>query len=210
LVNINAQHTVTVAATNSAATLWLMPQLQEFNQENTLVNIALVSSDDDEKCLAEDVDLTILRGNGDWANYRSEFLFGETIFPVCSPEFLAQKMENTDFGELSRHPLIEVSSEHTEWTNWRTWLQQMGLANVLVKQSIVVNTYPLAIQAALDGFGIALGWKTLVDRHLATGRLVKPWPDVSIKTTSGYYLLVPEKRKAFAERDVVESWLTSL
>ncbi|MFT7523674.1 MAG: LysR family glycine cleavage system transcriptional activator, partial [Candidatus Paceibacteria bacterium] len=42
LVNINAQHTVTVAATNSAATLWLMPQLQEFNQENTLVNIALV------------------------------------------------------------------------------------------------------------------------------------------------------------------------
>ncbi len=210
LVNINARHTVTVAATNSAATLWLMPRMQEFNQSNDRINIALVSSDNDEKCLAEDMDLTILRGEGEWANYRSEFLFGETVFPVCSPNFLKEKIEIGHLDALSRHPLIEVSSEHTEWLNWRTWLLQKGLADLLIKQSIVVNTYPLAIQAALDGFGIALGWKTLVDRHLDSGHLVRPWPDVSVKTKSGYYLLVPQNRKAFAERDVVEDWLISL
>lgn len=210
LAKPNAQHTVTVAATNSAATLWLMPRLQEFNQSNDQVNIALVSSDNDEKCLAEEMDLTILRGEGDWPNYRASFLFGEKVFPVCSPEFLAENIKDDHLNELSRHPLIEVSSEHTEWLNWRSWLQQKGHADILIKQSIVVNTYPLAIHAALDGFGIALGWKTLVDRHLAAGNLVRPWPDVSVKTTSGYYLLVPEGRKAFVERDVVEDWLTSL
>jgi len=210
LVASHAEHPVTVAATNSAATLWLLPRLQDFNAANQRVNIALVSSDNDEKCLADDVDLTILRGEGDWPDYRSKFLFGETVFPVCSPEFLEQKIASTDMEELSRHPLIEVSSEHTEWLNWRSWLQHRGCGDLPITQSIVVNTYPLAIQAAVDGFGVALGWKYLVDLHLESGRLVKLWDNVSVVTESGYYLLVPDRHKSFPERDIVENWLVNL
>lgn len=210
MATLDGQHTVTLAATNSAASLWLLPRLQKFNEVNTRVNIALVSSDSDEKCMAEDVDLTVLRGEGNWPGYHSKFLFGETVFPVCSPEYRQQNMGSDNIQELSRHPLIEVASDHAEWLNWRKWLQKMNMDDLEIKQSIVVNTYPLAIQAAIDGFGIALGWKYLVDLHLESGRLVRPWADLSVETTSGYYLLVPEKRPAFAERNIVEKWLTSL
>jgi LysR family transcriptional regulator, glycine cleavage system transcriptional activator len=210
LINLNAQHTITVGATNSAATLWLLPRLQTFNETDSQINIALVSSDRDDKCLADDIDLSILRGEGDWPDYQSTFLFGETVFPVCSPDFMRQKINGDDLKELSKHPLIEVSSEHVEWLTWRTWLQHKNLLDLLVTQSIIVNTYPLAIQAAVDGLGIALGWKTLVDLHLDSGRLVRPFADEKVETKSGYYLLVPKNRKPFAERDVVQDWLTSL
>ena len=93
---------ITLAATNSVASLWIMPQLNNFQAINPYLNIAIVSSDDDEECLAESNDLVILRGNGDWPNFNSELLFGETIFPVCSPDFLAA---NSDVTSRRRLPM---------------------------------------------------------------------------------------------------------
>ncbi len=204
------QHTVTLAATNSVASLWLMPRLQKFNEVNKRIEIRLVASDNDQECLAENIDLAILRGEGMWPNYRSSFLFGENVFPVCSPEYFARNPNLKDVGSLSQHDLIEVSNEHTEWLNWRTWLRKNDLADITLKQPIVVNTYPLAIQAARDGLGIGLGWQYLVDRHLESGQLIKPLGQVSVRTESGYYLLVRENQQAYAESKIVEDWLLNL
>ena len=55
-------NTVTLAATNSVASLWLMPRLQDFNRAQSRVRSMLVASDSDEEWLAETVDLSILRG----------------------------------------------------------------------------------------------------------------------------------------------------
>ena len=38
-----------------------------------------------------------------------------------------------------------------------------------------VNTCPLAIQAAVAGLGVALGWQHLVDRYLESGSLLGRW-----------------------------------
>jgi LysR family transcriptional regulator, glycine cleavage system transcriptional activator len=203
-------NSVTLAATNSVATLWLMPRLQKFSAVNKRINITLVASDSDQECMAENIDLTILRGEGSWPEFRCEFLFGERVFPICSPDYLARNPGLTDLKSLSHHPLIDVSNQHTEWLNWKSWLHAKGMGDLPVKQSIVVNTYPLAVQAAQDGLGIGLGWKNLVDRQLASGQLVKPWTNVAVQTHSGYYLLVPEKRQPFAERKIVQDWLLSL
>ena len=53
-----------------------------------------------------------------------------------------------------------------------------------------INNYPLVIQSALNGQGLALGWEHLVDDYLASGLLVKP-TDNSMVTTSQFYMLQP-------------------
>jgi LysR family glycine cleavage system transcriptional activator len=208
--SVQGQNVVTLAATNSVAALWLMQRLQKFNRSNRQIKIMLVASDRDEICLAENVDLAILRGEGNWPGYNAKFLFGECVFPVCSPEY---QKKNKNFGSLDSllgHRLIEVSNEHTEWLNWQTWLEHMGVQDLELVQPITVNTYPLAIQAAQDGLGIGLGWKYLVDHLLNSGQLVQPFGSQSVKTQSGYYLLIPQNRKSFPERNVVEQWLLQL
>ena len=77
--------TVRLAATNSVSSLWLMPRLRAFHEANCNITIALTSSDVDEECLAEGMDLAILRGEGDWPGFEATQLFGETVFPVCAP-----------------------------------------------------------------------------------------------------------------------------
>ena len=121
---------VTLAATNSVSALWLLPRLPQFHRENEQVRIRLVSSDSDEECLADQMDLTILRGDGNWPGFVATMLFGETVFPVCSPGYLDEHPEAADLARIGGLDLIEVSSRHPEWMNWRFFT---GLTNMLYR-----------------------------------------------------------------------------
>lgn len=198
---------VTLAATNSVAALWLMPRLQKLNRQNKHLKIMLVSSDDDNECLSDNVDLAILRGDGDWPGYHAELMFGETVFPVCSPSYLKANPSAADPLQIHDLDLIEVSSTHREWMNWRTWLENSGTPAGKLRQGSFFNTYPLSVQAAADGLGIALGWGHLVDPLLNEGKLVRPLGQAKVRTNHGYYLLKSERKKMFDECQVVEDWL---
>ncbi|MDU9005556.1 LysR substrate-binding domain-containing protein [Sedimentitalea todarodis] len=198
---------VTLAATNSVAALWLMPRLQKFNQHNKHLKIMLVSSDDDNECLSDNVDLAILRGDGIWPGYDAQMLFGETVFPVCSPEYLEANPTVADPARIHTLDLIEVSSSHREWMNWRTWLESAGFAVKDLHQGSLFNTYPLSVQAAVEGLGIALGWGHLVDPLLQRQKLVRPLGSAKVRTDHGYYLLKSERKKGFDECRVVEELL---
>lgn len=207
LLSEQTRGTVRLAATNSVASLWLMPRLRDFRQDNRNITISLLSSDLDSECLAEDVGLTILRGEGEWPGYEARLLFGETVFPVCAPGYLDTHGHIPDVAALTRHALIEVSNNHTEWLNWPTWLAQKDVDPDRIPRSTLVNTYPLAIQAAVDGLGVALGWGHLVDRHIRSGALVRPLNRAHVRTRSGYYLLRRKDAPRHPERDIVADWL---
>ncbi len=206
----NQSKTVTLAATHSVASLWLMPRLNQFQRYNPSINIGILSSDDDAECLAENNDLVILRGKGDWPGYEAQLLFGETVFPVCSPAFLDANPDAVFAENMNNLDLIEVANSHTEWMNWSTWFKLKQLEHEGLNRTTQVNTYPLAMQAAVDGLGIALGWKHLVDDLIEQGKLVCPLGELSVRTDDGYYLLVPKGRKAYAERECVKTWLLQM
>lgn len=201
---------VILAATQSVASLWLTPRLHEFRQANKHLSIMLVASDDDAECLADTVDLAILRGDGNWKGFDAQLVFGETVFPVCSPAFLAQHPEVADLENLAAAPLIEVTSSHTEWMNWQAWLDRVGAEPRPMERTTLFNSYPLSIYAAVDGVGVALGWGHLVDQFLASGKLVRPLGPMQVRTEFGYYLLTPQNHPAFQSRTEVSDWLMSV
>ncbi|RBW62563.1 LysR substrate-binding domain-containing protein [Ruegeria sp. A3M17] len=203
-------NTVSISATNSVASLWLMPQLRKFNKSNGRIRISLVSSDSDAECLSDSMDLTILRGDGGWPGYEAKLLFGETVFPVCSPEYLKSNPNAADLSALPELDLIEVTSGHAEWMTWRAWFSGNGVSTLSMEQAVAFNTYPLSVQAAVDGLGIALGWAHLVDPLLESGALVRPVQGASVRTESGYYLLKRPFNSASPEQLIVEDWLLGL
>lgn len=206
----NQSKPVALAATHSVASLWLMPRLNQFQLNNPDFSIGIFGSDDDTECLAETNDMAILRGTGNWPGFESELLFGETVFPVCSPEFLATYPSAASVESLAELDLIEVASSHAEWMNWSTWFSCKETQHQGLHRTTQVNTYPLAIQAAADGLGVALGWKHLVDNLIDQGKLVCPLGECSVRTQDGYYLLVPLDQRAFPERELVKSWLLQM
>jgi LysR family glycine cleavage system transcriptional activator len=64
----------------------------------------------------------------------------------------------------------------------------------------------LAIAAAIDGLGVALGRSPMIDAELAAGRLVKPFPQrVKLKARQIYAFKwrQPANQRALAFRDFV-------
>lgn len=202
------QARITIAATNSISSLWLMPRIQDFRESYPEIEIQLISSDEDEACLSGDVDLAILRGEGEWDGFVSERLLDEEVYPVCSAAYLGSATDIVRPEDLSGRTLIDVASHHEEWLDWRSWFAAVQAELPKDVQYLRVNTYPLAIQAACDGLGIALGWRHLVDGHIQQGRLHR-LTGQSVRTESGYYLLTPDSRAANPDRDNFAQWLTS-
>jgi DNA-binding transcriptional LysR family regulator len=181
--------------------------MRKFNQRNKHLKVMLVASDDDAECLGENIDLTILRGDGNWPGYQHRMLFGETVFPVCSPGYLKKHPQSAQIENLANLSLIHIVSGHSEWINWDTWLDGHLSEPTKIEKTMAFNTYPLAIQAAVDGLGIVLGWGQLVDHLLDSGALVRPLGKTRTRTEFGYYLLYPKDHKPFPERTAVENWL---
>ena len=197
---------VTVAATHSVATLWLLPRIKDFKDENPDLDIKLIASDSDAECLDETVDISILRGDGSWAGYYAERLLDEEVFPVCSPTYLTQVEPLRDPADLVETVLIHVVANHEEWMTWPVWLTEMNVALPEDHRQLLINTYPLSIQAACDGLGVALGWRYLVDAHIDSGQLVRPLPQ-SVTTQDGYYVLTQKNRSLTPQAEAFLDWV---
>ncbi|MEM7057901.1 MAG: LysR substrate-binding domain-containing protein [Pseudomonadota bacterium] len=198
---------LTIAADQSIAAMWLMPRLDAFRgtlDQDTSVRV--VASDDPTDCLADDIELAILHGAGDWPGRQAALLFPEEVFPVCAPYYLTRHGPLSQAEQLLQHPLLELDDVQWDWMNWRGWLSTIGVDGIAQAEPLRINSYPLIIEAAKAGQGLALGWRHLVDQPMAEGQLVAPLPN-SVTTEFGYYLIWPADRPLDPLTAAFRNWL---
>lgn len=196
---------LTIAADQSIAALWLMPRLASFTTRFPSLSLRLLASDNDSDCLAEGVDVAIIHGEGQWPGFHATQLFPEEIFAVCSPQWLSTKGQGRDVHGWLGADLLELEDEHWNWMHWRTWLARYGVTHSGDPAAMTINSYPLLLDAARRGRGIALGWRYLVDEDLATGRLIKAAP-FSVVTGLGYYLVWRSDQNAKRHSEAFRQW----
>lgn len=182
-----------VATDLSVADLWLMPRLDELLAQWPDLALHMVVSDAEARCLANEVDVAILHGEGQWAQHDSELLFPEVVFPVCSPGYLAAAGAIASPADLAGCRLIDLEDDNWNWMNWRIFLTDQGIGLPATFRAMTIGNYPLVLEAARRGHGVALAWQSLVEDDLATGRLVRPIA-AELATRFGYYMAWPRSR----------------
>jgi len=183
-----------VTASTSVAARWLVPRLDDFMQSMPGVDVRLDVSDRVRDFGRDEIDVAIRFGNGNYPGHRADRLFDNTIFPVCSPALLKTKKPLLHPRDLLQHRLIHVewSAPGVIWPNWRMWLLAAGVTDYQETAGLRLDNSGLALQAAIDGQGVALGDSSLVSDDLAAGRLVQPFA-VTIKGPPqfAYYVISP-------------------
>jgi len=197
---------INIACDQSIAALWLAPRLEHFRDAHPEIAVRLTVSDDEAFCLSDSHDLAIIHGSGDWPGFDAERLFGERIFPVCAPTFLRDHGPVSSVGDLTHTTLIELEDDHWDWINWRVWLTEVGIDHPIEGARLQINNYPMVLDAARRGQGIALGWAHLVDDDLAAGTLVQA-VDEEITTGAGYFVLTPRDRPTEPSARAFAKWV---
>ena len=186
--NLDVASSLVIGCDLSFATQWLSPRLGQLRNSMPKVVLRIVATDDYAENLGPEVQVAILHGDGNWPGYTVTRLFEEEVFPVCSPRYDHRGAGDDWAGWLLQTQLIELTDNHWNWMNWRLWLSGNGVDEPIAHRMLQINNYPLVIEAACNGQGVALGWGCLVDDLIAARRLVRPL-ERSLVTEFGYYLI---------------------
>ncbi|MAC47178.1 MAG: LysR family transcriptional regulator [Oceanospirillum sp.] len=198
---------LTIATDQSIASLWLMPKLTEFRIQYPDIKLRLIASDDLENCINPDVDIAITFGDGQWKGYNSRQLFVEKVYPVCSPDYIQRFGEIKDAEDLVHHHLIELEDHNSSCMNWRRWLNAKNVDLPVERLDISLNSYPLVIDAAKNGQGIALAWQHLTtDELIQNQQLINPIGQ-SVESDLGYFVLWHNDQRLSEDGQAFLDWI---
>jgi LysR family glycine cleavage system transcriptional activator/LysR family transcriptional regulator of beta-lactamase len=164
------------------AVRWLIPRLAGFYREHPDIEVRLATGGAINP-FNEDWTCGILLGNGDWPSYQAEPMFSADLFPVCA-RAIAQRLKKP--SDLAKECLLEVQHSLEEWPLW------LAAARVKLRSTHApgprFDSYAMALQAAVDGVGVAIGLRPYVEDDLASGRLVAPFK-LAVPKGQAWYLV---------------------
>lgn len=184
---------LTVSVGPSIAAQWLVPRLDRFRRTCPDIDLRIDATDRVIDFAREDADVAIRYGAGDYPGLRTELLFTDAMVPVCSVKLCKGPPPLREPGDLKDHTLLHVEwDNHKESaTNWHMWLLAAGVSHVDANRGPRFSQDSMAVQAAVEGHGVALIGSRLVADDLAVGRLVRPF-DLSLPSAFATYVVAPE------------------
>lgn len=198
---------LTIRATTAVATLWLAPRLARFWREHRGIRIDQVISDSPDQGL-DNSDFAITYGLEQALDPgRAEPLFRDELIALASPAFVAEHPD-PDLAALARLPLVHLRAQDRNWTGWRRWFAGLGYDGP-VAGAMEVNSYMIALQAAIDGAGVVLGWRHLVAPMLRAGQLCQ-LGEFRLMAPEAFYLSCRRMPAPDSNGAVLWQWLLGL
>jgi DNA-binding transcriptional LysR family regulator len=204
--NVEFRQQLVLGCDQSFATQWLSPRIGQLRALLPAVSLRIIASDDYDESLGSEVQAAVLHGDGNWPGFHVQQLFAEEVFPVCSPDYAHEQASADWVSWLLQAQLIDLADSHWNWMNWRLWLGGNDIDEPLGNRNLQINSYPLVIDAACAGQGVALGWGCLVDDLIEAGRLIRPLQQ-SLHTEFGYYFICRENLRQDAIILRLQDWL---
>jgi LysR family glycine cleavage system transcriptional activator len=195
---------LTVSTSPNFAAKWLVHRLGRFAGTHAGIDLRVSASLEHVDFVHDDVDLAIRHGDGRWPGLHVMRLCAEHLFPVCSPSLLRGRNALRRPENLRQHSLLHVDDTGA----WTRWIEAAGLENSRAANGPVFNQASMAIDAAVDGQGVALGRTALVARDVIAGRLVCPFgPALSLPYA--YWLVCPKANANLPKIVIFRNWLTT-
>ncbi len=198
---------LTISVSPAFGAMWLVPRLERFRSRHPEIEIRIDGTDRLVDLARDDADVAVRYGPGGYEGVQVDCLFSQVNTPVCSPALLGGEHPLRQPEDLRHHTLL-----HIDWSDadasWRMWLLAAGLHDIDPTRGPHFSMESMAVQAALDGHGVALVGDMLVADELAAGRLVRPFaPSFSTPLSFSYYLLSAKHTAELPKIAAFRTWL---
>jgi LysR family glycine cleavage system transcriptional activator len=206
---------VSVSTFASFASLWLIPQLGEFQRQHPDIDIRISANDALVDLADGEVDIVLRYANAEQVPEDAAHLFGEVLSPVISP-WRQARIDAGDipalrtFQDLAQHTLVEEEDPRTSayFSSWRCWLEHVGLPQLQPRRWLYLNYTHQQVQTALAGQAVALARMALVSDLLERGELTEPFgPQHRITSPYAYWLAVAPQSRERSEVKEFGQWV---
>ncbi len=213
--------TLSVSVATSFATRWLAPRLHRFVSAHPDLDVRInastrlidphgddpVPGDGPAGSPVEDADIVVRFGTGDYPGFRVDRLMQVRFTPMCSPRLLASGPPLREPADLRRHVLIHDNVRYGDGRSlWEAWFDAARVPEADTSHGLRFSHAMLALEAAADGMGVAMGMPALAGQDLASGRLVAPLA-LSLPLGFAYYIVSGSDTAARSDVTAFREWL---
>ncbi|WP_246209613.1 LysR substrate-binding domain-containing protein [Pikeienuella piscinae] len=194
---------VTITATTTFASRWLIPRLTAFTGRHPDIDLRVLATDSVLNFQSDGVDLAVRQGRPPFgAGVEAERLFRTELVAVAAPDFLDARPKAAGLAALEEAPLL-----HDSHNLWPVFLDALGgRRERALRGGLRFNQTTLSVDAAMAGQGVALVARFLVAEDLRSGRLRLVVAD-SLAREPDYHLLAPRSLRRASATEIVRSWL---
>lgn len=181
---------------------WFIPRLAGFLGKHPEIEVEITTTSRADDASLDDVDFALRTGLGDWKDVEFDRLFGEEWVPVCAPSLARALRRPADvLGQTRLHSMMRPYA-------WSDWLKGAGLDSTSGSSQRFSNS-ALALQAAIDGLGVAIVQRAYLEPDVASGRLVVPFK-ATVKTSLSFYLVSSRKKAHQPKIKQFRAWLRTV
>lgn len=185
---------------------WVMPRLSEFHREHPGIQVRIVASTKSLTEYDDDFDVALQTTSRERGDHPLVFTVSDEVFALCSPSYLAGRNSPIALADLPKHNLLHHKAHPQDWLDWDGWLARLG-SNIRIGYSgTVFDSYPVMIQAAIEGHGVTLGWRRTMERLIGSGALVRPLQE-SVVLSDGLSVYRRQASRPRRESEALVNWL---
>jgi len=185
---------------------WVMPRLSRFHQTHPGVEVRVTASTRPLTEATEHFDLALQTSGRASGSCPLAFTASDEVFPVCSPGYLEGRRTPLDLSLLADERLLHHKAYPQDWLEWDDWLARLGQPLRVGAKGTVFDSYPIMIQAAIEGHGMTLGWRRSMENFLRSGTLVRPYRE-SVALPAGLSVYLRQAGPSRPEADALLGWL---
>ncbi len=200
---------LTVYSRPSLAQCWLIPGIADFTDQYPAIQLNLLTGNDDVNFRGYGIDIAIYYDDISRPNLYCEDLMSESIVPVCSPEYAKRYELHNNIHQLRNCMLLhdrQAWSSNSDYDEWKAWSEHYQPDLFPHRRNLCFDRSDLAIVAAMNHAGVAMGRKQLVEKRIQSRMLVMPFGDISLTCSQRYYFAMLGDRRN-PKADIFISWL---
>ncbi len=204
-----AARMLTVTATVSFASLWLVPRLAGFRKLHSGIDVRIAADDALLELDRGDIDIAVRFCEPGEAPEGAQPFAREEVFPVCSPKLVAARRHPLRTPrDLRHHVLLHLDDARARWPwlAWKQWFVAMQVPELEPAGELRFSHYDQMIRAAIDGEGVALGRMPLLQRILRARQLVAPFDSRSASSRQ-YFVAITAAAAKRPEARQFADWL---
>ncbi len=193
LERLRNDRVLVVSAPPGFTAKWLAPRVHRFVTANPDIDVRISATNSLVDFTADGIDVLIRNAVNAPESMHSEKLIDIWALPVASPRFLEEIKGLRSPEDLLKVPLIHDDSiaNLPNVPYWREWFAAQGVTGVDIKPHLRFNSADHALEAAVEGAGVLLAYRTLAYDDLRVGRLVAPF-DALLPINRRFYLACDE------------------
>ena len=199
---VGAARPLNVSVEPAIASRWLVARLGKFQALHPDIELNIDPTTRLVDFHADNVELGIRYGLGNWDNVEMTKLSEVVIFPVCAPRLVADA-PNLKPADLKDFNLLH--EQRKQW--WSEWLAANGVAGVEDWKGTVFQNH-LAIEAAESSQGFALGDQILCTDAILEGWLRRPF-NSDMKDHGSYWIVRAKGSRESTTARSFREWLMS-